>query len=87
MDTKTIGEIGNETVAAIEAVELLLVNIIGERDSLRERITELREALTLILPLAKGYAAEHPVGSNQAYVNAACDVLRIEHEGEPNYGA
>lgn len=29
------------------------------------------DAIRLILPLAKGYAAEHPVRSNQAYVNAA----------------
>lgn len=28
----------------------------------------LASALRLILPLAKGYAAEHPVGSNERYV-------------------
>ena len=30
---------------------------------------KLRDAISLILPLAKGYAAAHPVGSNQAYVD------------------
>ena len=30
---------------------------------------ELRDAITLILPMAKGYAAAHPVGSNQSYVD------------------
>ena len=33
------------------------------------------EALELILPLAKGYAAEHRVGSNQTYVSQAEDAL------------
>lgn len=32
------------------------------------RVHELTEALALILPLAKGYAAAHPVGSNAAHV-------------------
>jgi hypothetical protein len=31
--------------------------------------SEMRDAISLILPLAKGYAAAHPVGSNQAYVD------------------
>ena len=35
----------------------------------------LEEALELILPLAKGYAAAHPVGRNQAYVDQACAAL------------
>lgn len=50
------------------------------RDPLMERVygsparegvseNELRDAIALILPLAKGYAATHPVGSNQAYVD------------------
>ena len=30
-----------------------------------------REALELILPLAKGYAADHPVGSNYSYIEIA----------------
>jgi len=31
----------------------------------------LADTLALILPMAKGYAAEHPVGSNQKYVELA----------------
>ena len=34
----------------------------------KAEVERLREALPLILPLAKGYAAAHPVGSNQKYV-------------------
>lgn len=40
----------------------------------------LREALELILPLAIGYAAEHPVGSNQAYVEQARAALAAGQE-------
>lgn len=35
----------------------------------------IADALRLILPLARGYAAAHPVGSNQDYVNAAEEAL------------
>lgn len=35
----------------------------------------LRRTLKLILPMAKGYAAEHPVGSNDEYVKEAERVL------------
>jgi hypothetical protein len=41
---------------------------VGQLERERE---EVREALLLILPLAKGYAATHPVGSNQKYVEIA----------------
>lgn len=44
----------NPLRAKIEALESFLSEAVG--------------ALQLILPLAKGYAAEHPVGSNQDYV-------------------
>ena len=40
-----------------------------------EYIEELERTLTLILPLAKGYAAMHPVGSNAEYVQEAENVL------------
>ena len=35
----------------------------------------MREALELILPMAKGYAKEHPVGSNQPNVDQAVFML------------
>ena len=39
--------------------------------ALEAKVKRLREALQLILPLAKGYAAAHPVGSNQKYIEEA----------------
>ena len=39
----------------------------GEKDS-QKRIKELEKGLSLILPLAKGYVAAHPVGANARYV-------------------
>ena len=39
---------------------------------------KLREALELILPMAKGYAAEHPVGANSRYVLVAEEALSPE---------
>lgn len=42
--------------------------IVGDLINARD---EAETALALILPMAKGYAAEHPVGSNAEYVKAA----------------
>ena len=45
---------------------------------------ELLEALVLVLPMAKGYAAEHPVGRNQEIVNevqAALNQTKTEVKG------
>jgi hypothetical protein len=39
--------------------------------------SELFDALQLVLPMAKGYAAAHPVGSNQAHCDHADDVLHM----------
>jgi len=41
----------------------------------------LREALQLILPMAKGYAAAHPVGGNKEYIRDAEVALAA---GEPD---
>lgn len=38
--------------------------------------------LRLILPLAKGYAHEHPVGSNQQYVSDAEEFLATQWEAK-----
>lgn len=40
------------------------------------------EAALIVLPLAKGYAAEHRVGSNQQYVDALEAALEKVKEGE-----
>jgi len=42
---------------------------------LQQAAREAGKALELILPLAKGYVAKHPVGSNQVYIDCACDAL------------
>jgi hypothetical protein len=61
--------------ALLDEVEALR----AERDALRERLDGLGEevvaALQLVLPMAKGYASEHRVGSNADYVRHADDVL------------
>lgn len=44
------------------------------------------EALRLILPMAKGYAHAHPVGSNAAYIEAAEAVLAAPAQAEPVAG-
>lgn len=43
-------------------------------------LPEVLDALRLILPLAKGYAAAHRVGSNAAYV-AAAEAALVKAEG------
>lgn len=43
-------------------------------------VSELRDAITLILPMAKGYAAAHPVGSNQSYVDYVEDLIAAREE-------
>ena len=42
---------------------------------LQKSKSEALEALDLILPLAKGYVANNPVGSNQKYIRIAEAVL------------
>ena len=42
---------------------------------LRARIERLENALSAVLPMALGYAADHPVGRNQEIANAARDAL------------
>ena len=45
------------------------------------RAERMRDILKLILPLAKGYAAKHPVGANQTYVALAEKALEpYQHE-------
>ena len=50
--------------------------LIAKAPEMAERLAKLEDALLLILPLAKGYAAEHPVGSNQVYVDQAEKVTK-----------
>lgn len=45
-------------------------------------VHQVADAFRLVLPLARGYAAEHPVGSNQKFVEEARAVL----DGLPSPG-
>jgi hypothetical protein len=50
----------------------------GRKDE-REEWAPILAALKLILPLAKGYAHAHPVGSNAWYVEQAAEAIaRVE---------
>lgn len=51
-------------------------NIAGRLSALTVKNAKLREALDVVLPMAKGYAAEHPVGSNQSYISHAQAALK-----------
>ena len=58
----------SEDVAALEDEVLRL----------REDVTRLAEALRWVLPMAKGYAHEHPVGRNAEMVKHANAVLNCD---------
>ena len=49
------------------------------------KVERLRETLLLILPLAKGYAQAHPVGSNQKYVEEA-EALAVKEASDKPKG-
>lgn len=51
-----------------------------EAENNAERLKAVIEALRLILPMAKGYASEHRVGSNAEYVLAAEEALAAWRE-------
>jgi hypothetical protein len=85
---------GSMSPSEIEAGVEFLYKIIGDRKKLVLTSTfepepamddkpepALLDALNLILPLAKGYAAEHPTGANQDYVTIA--EAEIERAKEP----
>jgi len=58
--------------ARVKELETLLDVFCGlQIPELRAEVERLREALQLILPMAKGYARAHPVGSNQKYIEEA----------------
>lgn len=47
-----------------------------ERDAARRELEALREHLTVVLPMALGYARAHPVGRNQEMCDNATAALR-----------
>ena len=54
--------------------------LINRLEGTAARIGILEDMLLLILPMAKGYAAEHPVGNNQQKVNMASMILAPQEE-------
>lgn len=44
---------------------------------------KIADALCLVLPMAKGYAAQHPVGSNQKYIEIAEAALGVTVDERP----
>jgi hypothetical protein len=54
-----------------------------ERDAELARLRPCVEALAVVLPMAAGYAREHPVGRNAEMIAGAQEKLRAaEREGE-----
>lgn len=53
------------------------ISMLGIWKAEREKLIE---ALGWILPMAKGYAAEHPVGNNQEIINEVNDILTKEEK-------
>ena len=52
-----------------------LRNLIDEGKCVKDSRISVVEALKLVLPMAKGYASEHRIGSNAEYVLAAEEAL------------
>lgn len=66
-----IDQIDNATVGLTQEITKLHTRHTAFKDrcdDLELQRNTLASAIRLILPLAKGYAAEHPVGSNERYV-------------------
>ena len=72
---------------ADELKALLIEGSIGETRSLlyshAAAIEAVVRSMQVILPMAKGYAAEHPVGNNQQMVNDAVDALSALNKEKP----
>lgn len=80
----------DEMDAMFEAVtkRLRAGGCVSDMDRLRKKLAEkekviagLADALTIILPLAKGYAIEHPVGNNAGMVETAQAALAAAGRG------
>jgi len=58
------------------AIPFIFSCLTGENKRSQLRLIEaFKDYINLILPLAKGYAAEHQVGSNQKYIEEVEDML------------
>lgn len=57
-----------------------------ELSTLRQLCDDMHDKLVLILPLAKGYAAHNPVGSNQTYITEVEQALSKYNSTKGNEG-
>lgn len=67
MDGYTITRLEEENDRLLEKIE-----------TLERRNVDLSDALQWVLPMAKGYAVEHPVGNNAEIAQSAENVLKPE---------
>lgn len=78
------GKVLSEYFDTFGAAELVCMEInaviepLSRKAALCDRMADI---LALILPMAKGYAFDHPVGSNQKYVELAEEV-KAEYDRE-----
>lgn len=71
------------------AVAVVIRKLITQRGALTARVAKLeavRRALEIVLPMAKGYAYEHRVGSNVKYIEMADEALAACHWPMPQGG-
>ena len=52
--------------------------LIATARAAEQQVAELKRALAVILPMAKGYATDHPVGNNAAMVAWAAEILETK---------
>jgi hypothetical protein len=71
---KTIEKLQNELANMSHSAQFKRVEM------LEEKLARAEAALKLILPMAKGYAYEHPVGSNMKYIDIATNYFE---KGDP----
>ena len=60
----------------MKSKELLYIEAIDKIAGLEQDLARMKDIVALILPLAKGYVANHNVGSNQDYINSAEQALK-----------
>jgi hypothetical protein len=73
-----ITELEKDKTAAREALEIALKETRrshARQIELEKEVERYHDALALVLPMAKGYAHQHPVGSNQKYCDIATALL------------
>lgn len=80
VSTDTLRERGDDIQYVDPTSAIRLWDAADEIDHLRSRNERLEDALMIVLPMAKGYAHEHPVGANQEKCDHAERLLSAEPE-------